>query len=161
MIYNIYYLRATQTHFEKLISLAVRLQILTSTLNEETKEEVISCPDGAYDYIGPISILSDTPDVEGVYSVIGERRNAAGEVLIHANLVLPYSLNEVGALIAEEDTETATVFASLKEYFVTGKDGRATSPVAPSRVFLNVEDYPPYVPPEPAIGEAVEYKGEE
>ena len=153
MIYNIYYLRATQTKFAALISLAVRLGILSVSENGTTY-----APEGAYDYIGTIPVLSDTPDAEGIYQQVGEKKNAEGEVLYHANLALPYSLNAVGAAIAEEDTETAAVFTALQEYFVTSSvEGKVevTEPAAPARVFFDADAYFASLPPpsEPPIVE--------
>ena len=136
MIYNIYYLRANETKFASLISLAVRLGILSVNEQGETY-----APEGAYDYIGTIPVFSTTPDANGMYPQIDVTKNIAGEVLYHANLALPYSLNAVGTVIAESDTETAAVFAALQEYFVVGPDGKVADPVAPARVFLDADAY--------------------
>ena len=150
MIYNIYYLRATKTKFASLISLAVRLGILSVSEDGATY-----APEGAYDYIGTLPVLSTVPDAEGVYAQIGVKQNAEGEDLIHANLALPYSLNAVGAAIAEEDTETAAIFTSIQEYFVTNPlvENVAAAPQNPARTFFDADAYYASLPPpvEPTV----------
>jgi len=130
MIYNVYYLRATQTKLAQFISLATRLGILS--VDEGGVPFAI---EGAYDYIGSIFVEGE------------EVKNAEGETLYHANLALPYSLEEVGALIAEEDTEMAQLFADIQEYFVVGPDSKPTVPVNPARTFLDADAYLASLPP--------------